>query len=520
MSCEADQTEGGLSKWIDAAAAVEQIFDGATIALAGSGGGLLEADAVLAKLEQRFLETGHPRDLTIVHALGIGDGKGSGLGRFAHAGMVRRVIGGHWSWSPAMQRLAQENAFEAYSLPAGAISTLLREIGAGRPGLITHVGLRTFVDPRLDGGKINARATEDIVELVHLDGREFLRYKPFRIDFAIVRGSSADDAGNVTLRHEPADLDVYAAALAAHNSGGHVIVQVKARRSDGYVPARLVRIPGVLVNSLVETSEQVQCVVADYDPSLSGESLCPVGEGFYEAPTGIRHIIASRAAKELHAGQSANFGFGIPGGIPGLLAGEGRLGTFWGSVEQGIHNGAMLDGPMFGTARNADAILSSVDQFDFYSGGGVDVTFLGMGEMDGDGNINVSKLGATVVGPGGFIDITQGARKIVFCGAFEAKGLEVEQKDGELRIVAAGSVPKLVKRVQHITFSGEQARIAGQEVLYVTERAVFRLEADGVRLIEVAAGVDIQRDVLDRMGFQPLVDESLLRGTATTEKAA
>jgi acyl CoA:acetate/3-ketoacid CoA transferase len=265
--------------------------------------------------------------------------------------------------------------------------------------------------------------------------------------------------------------------------------------------------------------------VSDYDPALSGEALCAIGDGFYEVPTGIRRIIASRAAHELHAGQSANFGFGIPGGIPALLAEQGRVGTFWGSVEQGIHNGAMLDGPMFGTARNAEAILPSVDQFDFYSGGGVDVTFLGMGEMDGEGNINVSKLGATVVGPGGFIDITQGARKIVFCGSFEAKGLEVEQVGTRLNIVSSGSVPKLVERVQHITFSGEQARLSKQEVLYVTERAVFRLDADGVRLIEVAEGIDVERDVLARMAFRPLVDETLLTRTkqgacATREKAA
>lgn len=511
--------EDALNKWMEVAQAVEQIFDGATIALASNGGGVLEPDAVLAKLEQRFLETGHPRDLTVVHALGIGDGKGSGLGRLAHPGMVKRVIGGHWSWAPEMQRLAKDDAIEAYSFPAGVISTLLREIGAGRPGLVTHVGLRTFVDPRIDGGKINARATEDLVELIELEGREYLRYKPFSVDFAIVRGSSADGSGNVTLRHEPADLDVYAAALAAHNSGGRVIVQVKERAPDGYVPARLVRIPGILVDTLVEMPGQVQCVVADCDPALSGEALSPIGEGFYEIPSGIRHIVASRAAQELHEGQSANFGFGIPGGIPALLAQQGRLGTFWGSVEQGIHNGAMLDGPMFGTARNADAILSSVDQFDFYSGGGVDVTFLGMGEMDGDGNINVSKLGASVVGPGGFIDITQGARKIVFCGTFEAKGLQVEQVGARVNIVSPGSVPKLVGRVQHITFSGEQARIAGQEVLYVTERAVFRLEPNGVRLIEVAPGIDVEQDVLARMAFRPLVDDALLK-QAKHERAA
>ncbi|GAB7534038.1 acyl CoA:acetate/3-ketoacid CoA transferase [Burkholderia sp. 3C] len=510
-----------MTKWTDREAAVAQIHDGATIAITGSGGGLLEADALFSAILRRFRETGSPRDLTIVHALGLGDGQGSGLGRFAHEGLVKRVIGGHWVWSKDMQRLAEAGLIEGYSFPGGVIATLFREIGAGRPGVITRVGLRTFVDPRIGGGKMNAATTEDLVELIEIDGEEYLRFRPFKIDFALVMGSSADDRGNLTVRHEPADLDIFAVALAAHNSGGKVIAQVK-RRDVAPVPARLVRVPGVMVDMTVEVAAQRQCAIADYDPSISGEARTDVLPA-PEMPDGLRLMVAERAARELGHGQSVNFGFGIPGAIPAILAAQGRANDYWGSVEQGIHNGTMLDGAMFGAARNADAIVPMVDQFDFYSGGGIDVTFLGMGEMDEDGNVNVSMLGSTVVGPGGFMDITQGARKIVFCGAFEAKGLDVRRSaGGALEILAPGAVPKLVKTVRHVTFSGTQARLDGKEVLYVTERAVFRLDPDGVRLIELADGADLERDVLARMGFRPLLDAALRspEGRAGVRRAA
>lgn len=483
-----------------------RIFDGATIALTGSGI-FLEADEIFAGLEASFLKTGHPRDLTIVHALGIGDGRDSGLSRFAHSGMVRRVIGGHWSWSPRMQRLAKENSIEAYAFPAGAISNLLREIGAKRPGLITRIGLGTFADPRLDGGRCNAAAREDLVEVIEISGREYLRYKPIHIDFALIRATESDSRGNLTSHREPADLDSHAVALAAHNCGGQVFAQVESIRDRRNLHARLVRVPGVLVDGVLIAPHSRKTYLPSYEPRVSGESPLDIknSEATLELPTGIRRIIAERALAELRDARSVNFGFGIPGGIPALAAASRDV-TYWGTVEQGIHNGEMLDGPMFGSARDPDAIISSNDQFDFYSGGGIDVAFLGMGEMDRHGNVNVSKIGGKLVGPGGFVDITQTARKVVFCGAFEAKGLVVEQDAaGALRIVAPGELPKLVADVEHVTFSGAQARANGQEVFYVTERAVFRLDADGVALVEVAAGLDIQRDILDRMRFAPLV---------------
>ncbi len=490
-----------------------RIPDGATVALTGSGI-FLEADEIFSAIERRFLATGKPRGLTVVHALGIGDGAGSGLGRFAHEGLVARVIGGHWSWSPAMQALARDNRIAAYSFPAGVISTLLREIGAGRPGLVTRIGLGTFADPRHGGGRLNARADEDLVEVVEFDGREWLRYRPLAIDVAIVRGSAIDPAGNITCCREPCDLDSYAVALAGRSCGGMVLAQVEEALPGRIVPARLVRIPGTMVSAACLAPGARRTYLEGHDPRISGEVAGTGRDDGIALPEGLRRIIAERAMREIPRAvsgrpASVNFGFGIPGGIPALAHREG-LG-YWGTIEQGIHNGAMLDGAMFGAARDPEAILPSPDQFDFYSGGGIDVAFLGIGEMDARGDVNVSVMGGTVVGPGGFVDITQTAAKVVFCGTFEAKGLKAAMVDGRLRIDSPGSVPKVVSRVAHMTFSGAEARRNGQEVLYVTERAVFRLGPSKVELIEVTPGVDIERDILRRMGFRPAVAPGLLR---------
>lgn len=489
----------------DTRAVAEMIPNDATIALSGSGGGLLEADYLLRALENRFLETGEPNNLTLIHALGIGDGKGSGVGRFAHKGMVRRVIGGHWSWAPRMQKLARDNEIEAYSLPAGIIQTLFREVGAGRPGVITSTGLGTFVDPLHGGGKCNSSAVEDIVERVHFGGKEMLWYKPFKVDVAIACGSSVDPNGNIAHFREPADLDAFATALAGHNCGGQVFVQVGKVLAAPICPARLVCIPGILVDEVVVDEDQQQTSAGGYDPAISGEVPPPPEIGVGTMPQGIRHIICARAVAELLPGKSVNFGFGIPDGIPAVAKSLGKK-IYWSTVEQGLHNAELLGGALFGAGRYPQAILSSNSQFDFYNGGGVDIAFLGMGQMDKKGNVNVSWIGEDIVGPGGFIDITQQAKKVVFCGTFEAKGLKVEANAGKIAIDQHGEIPKLVDKVRHITFSGQRAVETEQHVLYVTERAVFDLTANGVRLIEVAAGVDLQKDVLQRMEFEPLVD--------------
>ncbi len=493
-----------INKFVSAQEAVTLVDDRDTVGLIGGGGGLVEATCLFSALEKRFLDTGHPRDLSIIHALGIGDGKTKGLNCFAHEGMVRRVIGGHWVWSPRMQELARNQKIEAYVLPGGVTMQLYREIGARRPGLFTHVGLGTFVDPRIEGGKLNERTTEDLVEVVEIDGRELLRYKSFPINMAIIRGSFADAQGNVSLDQEPANLDIYAVALAAHNSGGKVIVQVRTAVEFGTLPARSVRVPGAIVDAVVVDPNQSMTYDIAYDPTMSGERFGPVPP---EPPQPFtpRQAIARRAAEELVEGAVVNYGFGIPDAVAKLVAARGDLDLYYQTVEHGTYGGSLLDGELFGFARNPTAMIDAPSQFDFYSGGGLDIAFLGFGEVDAEGHVNASKLGGLPVGPGGFIDIAQNARKMVFCGTFEAKGTAIETGDGTLRITRQGEIRKFVRSVQQITFSGVEALRSGQETLYVTERAVFRLTPQGMVLTEVAPGVDIRRDVLERMGFEPLV---------------
>lgn len=499
------------AKIVSADDAALLLRSGATVAVTGSGGGLVEADAVFAAIESRFLATGQPAGLTLVHSLGLGDRDRRGTNRFAHEGLVRRVIGGHWTWSPRMQALARENRIEAYAWPSGVIAHLLREIGAGRPGLITHVGLGTFVDPRLSGGRMNEAAREPLVELMALDGREYLRYKPFAVDVAIVRGTYADADGNIALDDEPAELDAYAVALAAHNSGGIVIAQVREAVPAGRLPPRSVTIPGAMVDAVVLAPAQMQTYRSVYDASLVGhpDAASTAAAAARPAPesAGAKRIIARRAALELRPGTTLNFGFGASAQVASLIAGRGDQSRYWMTIEQGIHGGEMIDDDLFGMAHHPQAIIDSPSQFDFYSGGGLDMAFLGMAEMDAEGNVNVSRLNGNVNGPGGFIDISQNARTVVFCGAFDAKDTELDVVQGRLHIRRQGRVRKLVERVDHVTFSGAQARLRRQRVLYVTERASFELAPEGLRLVDVAPGIDVQRDVLDQMDFRPLVGQ-------------
>jgi propionate CoA-transferase len=496
------------AKFLSADAAAQLISDGDVVAVSGNGAGMGSAESVFAAIERRFLETGHPRDLTLVHSLGIGDRGDLGVNRFAHEGMVRRVIAAHFTWSLRMQQLIREERVEAYCFPGGVIQQLLREIGAGRPGLFTHVGLETFVDPRQQGGRCNERSRDEMVELLTIDGREVLRYRPFRVDVALVRGTYADTRGNISPEEEAVDLDIHTVALAGHNSGGRVIAQVRQVVEPGSLRARAVRIPGIMVDAVVEEPRQQQFYGLDYDRAVSGNVRVHLGAVAAEIPGRLeRRIIARRAALELRSGESLNFGFGMPGGIFGVIAEQGNESDYWMSVEQGTHNGRMLDDRLFGAARNTDAIVPSIEQFDYYSGGGIDTTFLGMGEADAAGNVNVSHLGGTLIGPGGFMEIAQNAKKVIFCGSFDAQGTKLELRDGGLRLVEPGRVRKFVRQVERITFPAGYARRTGQEVLYITERAVFRLVDGGIELIEVAPGIEVERDILPFMEFRPIIGE-------------
>ncbi len=494
------------TRFLDADEAVALVPDGATVGLIGGGGGLVEASLLHEHTEKRFLNTGKPKNLTCIHALGIGDREARGMNRFAHEGMVRRVIGGHWVWSPRMQRLARENKIEAYVLPGGVLMQLMREVAAKRPGLITHVGLGTFVDPRLDGGKMNEAAKEPLVEHITIDDKDYLRYLPIPVDVALLKGSTADADGNISLDEEPANLEIYAMAAAAHNSGGTVIFQVKQKVPSGSLPARAVRIPAAIVDVVVVDPEQRQGYDLVYDPAISGErrdeSHQPVHLEF-----SVRLAIARRAGQELRDGAVINFGFGIPDHVASIIESEGRQDRYYQTIEHGTYGGSLLTGTLFGYARNPTCMIDAPSQFDFYSGGGLDIAFLGFGQIDRAGNVNASKLAGTTVGPGGFIDVAQNARKTIFCGTFDAKGTKITTGDGRLEIAAPGNVRKFVDDVDQITFSGEQALLQDQEVLYVTERAVFRLTREGLVLTEVAPGIDLQRDVLEQMDFTPIIPQ-------------
>ena len=478
---------------VTADAAVRLIQSGDTILIGGSGGGHAVPEALMAALERRFLATGEPRNLTSVHPVGLGDDKTLGAGHFAHEGMLKRVICGTLVNSPKLAELALADKVEAYTLPQGAMSQLTREMAAGRSGLITETGLHTFVDPRHGGGRQSPSAKEDLVELITVDGREQLLYKPYKIDVALLRGTTADEDGNVTMEQEAVFGEMISEAQATRRTGGLVIVQVKRMARRGTLPPKQVKIPGILVDLVVVEPGQRQTYLTEYSPSYAGELRIPLSD-VPVLPQDARKVIARRAALELFPGAICNLGSGISTGIANVAAEEGFLDAVWLTNEQGLIGGAPASGNEAGAARNFAAMIDQPYQFDFYDGGGLDLAFLSFAEVDAEGNVNVSRFGKRLVGPGGFINISQNARCAVFSGTFTAG------KDNQ---------KKLVKAVEQITYSGRFGRERGQRVLYVTERAVFRLAKDGLELIELAPGADLERDVLAHMGFRPAVASDL-----------
>ncbi|WP_308467081.1 acyl CoA:acetate/3-ketoacid CoA transferase [Rathayibacter soli] len=494
-------------RFCNAEEAVALIRDGATVIVDGSGGGVNEPGTILKALEARFLSTGSPRDLCVVHVSGMGSGHGDGIDRFAHIGMVKRVIGGHWGWTKGMQELAADNLIEAYCLPQGTISHLLRVAAAHGPGVISHIGLNTFVDPRIEGGRLNAAAVDDIVELVTLSGKEWIYTPVFPIDVAIIRGTTADENGNITMEGEGLLAETLAAAQAVQNNGGIVLAQVRNRVAAGSLIADQVRVPGILVDAIVVDPTQRLSNATDRDPALEGRTRLG-NVAIKPMELGVRKVIARRAAAELQSGDIINLGFGMPDGVAAVLAEEGRASEVTFTVEQGHIGGVPAGGTDFGMARNAQASVTSDQQFDWYDGGGVDIAVLSFAEVDAHGNVNVGRFGRRAPGVGGFINISQGSHRVVFVGTFVAGGKYDVDGSGTIALPEGGK-QKFVEQVQQISFSGERATAIGQPVLYVSERAVFELGPDGPVLIELAPGADLERDVIANMGFRPKVAANL-----------
>jgi propionate CoA-transferase len=495
-----------MAKFMTAREAVELIKDGDTLA---TNGFLLAGfpDELTRVLEERFLETGKPTGLTLVYGAGQGDRGTRGLNRLGHEKLIRRVIGGHWNLVPKLGKLASEEKLEAYNLPQGVIAHMFRDIAAGKVGTITHVGLKTFVDPRLDGGKINKSATEDLVELIAISGKERLLYKAFPINVCLIRGTAADEKGNISMHHEGVVGDATSLAQAAKNSGGIVIAQVGHKVKAGTLDPKLVKIPGIYVDAIVVLPPEKNMAEVELSqaPAHSGGIRLPT-DAVPALPFDERKIIGRRAAMELKPGTIVNLGIGMPESVAAVANEEGIGDYMTLTVEAGPVGGIPVGGIGFGLSVNPEAILEQNYQFDFYDGGGIDLAYLGLAECDEIGNINVSKMGSLVTGCGGFINITQNAKRLFFCGTFTAKGLEISAGNGKLRIDKEGAAKKFLKKVSHVTFSGEYAVETNQPVLYITERAVLELRKDGLHLTEIAPGVDLQKDVLAHMDFTPKMD--------------
>ncbi|WMS40959.1 CoA-transferase [Acuticoccus sp. MNP-M23] len=495
-------------KVVSAAEAATLVKSGDSVLVSGSGGGHAIPEACLEAIEKRFFDDGAPRDLTLVHVVGLGDRKTKGAARFAHKGMLKRSITSALIDAPSMIPMAQNDEIESYTLPQGVLSQIMRDMAAGRPGLITRTGLHTFIDPRQLGGRQSPSAKEDLVELMEIDGKEYLRFKPFPLDIVFLRGTTADEDGNVTMEQEAIFGEMISNAQAARRNGGIVVVQVKRMAKRGTLPPKSVKIPGILVDYIVVDPEQRQTYATDYSPSYAGELRVPM-DGLKRLPFNARKIIARRAAMELVPNAICNLGAGISTGISAVAAEEGILDEMVLTNEQGFIGGAPLTGVDSGAAENYMAAVDQPYQFDFYDGGGLDVAFLSFAEVDPRGHVNISRFGSKIVGVGGFINISQNARKVVFSGTFTAGGLEVACADGALSITAEGRMKKFVQAIEQICYNAVFAGEEGREAVFVTERAVLRPRDGELEVIEIAPGVDLERDVLAQMGFRPRVATDL-----------
>lgn len=500
-----------MAKICSAREAISFIKDGDVLGINGFVGCLVPEE-LHRTAKEVFREEGHPRDLELYFAAGQGDSGERGLNHYGDEGMVKRIIGGHWNLVPRLQALALADKIEAYNFPQGVISHMFRDASMGLPFTISRVGLKTFVDPRIEGGKLNKVTKEDLVQTIEIDGEEYLKYKTPKVDVALLRGTYADTLGNVSFGREALTGDPYCIAAAAKANGGTVIVQVQKIVEAGTLKPHDVVVPCVMVDVIVECSnpfeEHMQTFGTYYNPAMSGETRAVLSE---TKPLDLnnRKVCARRAAQMFEAGDTANLGIGMPEGVALVLNEEGEADKVLMSVEPGITGGVPTGGLDFGASINPLAIVDQVYQFDFYNGGGLDVAVLGLAECDQFGNVNVSKFGGRVAGCGGFIDISQNVKKMAFVGTFTAGGLKEKVADGKLEITQEGRSKKFIEEVEQISFSADYARENDQKVMYITERAVFTLGEKGLKLIEIAPGIDLEKDILAHMDFKPEIAEDL-----------
>lgn len=493
--------------------AAEMIQDQMTICPVGMT--LVSAsEAILKAVEKRFLETGHPRNLTYVHSCGQCD-RVRGNAHLAHEHLVRRVIGSHWGLSPQWMEMISGEKVEAYCVPQGQMTHLYRAMACGKTGELSHIGLGTFIDPRVEGGKMNERTRklEDISQIVTINEKEYIFYKEIPLDLVIVRGTSCDEMGNLTCEEEAMKLELLPAVMAAKRYGGKVIAQVKNLVQTGTLHPKQVVVPGVFVDAVVKCpdpeADHRQTSSWYFHPGYCGDIREPVG-ALEPLPDGIRKMIGRRGVMETYPGCIINMGTGIPNDVVGAIIEEEGLGEeVMSTVESGIYGGVQAGGVDFGIGKNLYAMIEHDRQFDYYNGAGVDITFMGAGEMDQEGNVNATKMGSRCTGAGGFVDITTNAKHVIFLSTFTASGLKVDYEGEKLNIREEGKIKKLVKHVSQISYNGKIARENGQKMHYITERAVFELRKEGPVLTEIAEGVDLQRDILDLMEFKPVISPEL-----------
>jgi propionate CoA-transferase len=489
---------------ITAEQAAELVEEGQTLVTSGYiGAGFPEH--LVVKLGERFRRTGRPGDLTLVHAAGQGDWRDRGLSHLAVPGMLRRVIGGYFATCPALCDLIAEDLVEAYTFPQGVITQLFRNTAAGKPGVFTHIGLGTFVDPRFEGGKANEVTTENLVELVELGGRELLFYPSLHLDVAFIRATTGDLAGNLSYEREAATLEHLSIAQATRRCGGTVIAQVERLAQPGSLDPRRVKVPGNLVDHLVVAPPEHhwQTFAEPFNPAYTGDIKAPFESAAPGAlPLGPDKVMARRAALEMQRGQVVNMYHGRTEALANVALEEGLLDEIELTVAAGAVGGMPAGGLSYGLALNPEAIIDQASMFDFYHGGGLDLAVLPMLQVDREGNVNATRTGRTLLGCGSFVDISQSAKRLVFIGTHTV-GARMTVEDGQLVIMREGRARRFVESVDQISFSAAQARSRGQHVLYVTERAVFWLGQAGLVLLELAPGVEFSRDVLGQMGFVP-----------------